>query len=315
MFSYYFFGPVVYLAIFIQIIKDIKKNKEKIINIIYALIIPGIFGILFFVVFQLIKFNSNPINRYTEVLAKSGDIYTNFITNILIFLLLSIYYIIYSIKNKKSNIESKMLILNIIFSIILFIGMKLGKISEYYNYKVYYMLWIFVIAVGYNTIELIKKQKLKKISHILIGIYCVGLMTSIITAKKLLIFDIYAENSKHIQMDNSMISNKELEILEYYNDKINENNLNNETYMCVALQGNPRAIWIYAITKNPYDYINLAFEEPTTTIEQFIKSEKKYFVLFKQDYFGEFEKIDTEIEQNNLKVLFRNEEGIILEKN
>ena len=38
-------------------------------------------------------------------------------------------------------------------------------------------------------------------------------------------------------------------------------------------------------------------------------------IILKMDYLGNFEEIDKEIQKNNLKILFRNETGIILEKN
>ena len=50
-------------------------------------------------------------------------------------------------------------------------------------------------------------------------------------------------------------------------------------------------------------------------LQKFAENEAKYMVLFKRDYYGDYEKIEDEILKYNLKVLTRNEEGMILEKN
>ena len=322
MFTYYFFAPVVYLAEFLQIIIKIKKNKQKIISlenvieIFFTVILPGIFGILYFIVFQLIKFGKNPITQYSAIFAMKGDIYHGLIIDMLLFLLLSIYYIIYSLKNKKYDIENKMLILSIVFSFILFIGMSLQKVSEYYNYKSYYMLWIFIIVVGFNAIEVMMQKNKKIIISICSVLYLIGILSSMLLNQKLFIFDIYRENGYQIKENNQIITVKELDVLDYYNKNINVSKKDDETYMCYNWKNiSGRSIWIYAITKNPYNFIDIEYGELTSNLEQYIEGEKKYAVIFKKEYYGDFDKIDTYIEENNLKILFRNEAGIVLEKN
>lgn len=311
-FSYYFFAPVVYLAIFLQIIIEIKKNNEKIfskeniIKILYTLILPGTVGVLFFVVFQFLKFNTNPVSNSANIISKNGDIYMNFIGNVIIFLLLSIYQIIYCIKNKKVKLENIMLILNIIFLAILYIGMKTEKVSEYYYYKTYYLLWILLISVGYFGLEKIT-QKRKLISYMCLGIYCTGLIATSITNQSLYVFDIYRENDRMIQEDKVIISFEELELLNHYNTNVNT--IKQDTYVTVTTGS--RAIWIYVITRNPYIYIDLAFGDNVIDIEQFLQTDNKYFVLLKNDYKGDYENLNLE----NVKVLFENEAGMILEKN
>ena len=51
------------------------------------------------------------------------------------------------------------------------------------------------------------------------------------------------------------------------------------------------------------------------TIDTFVKKSKyKYFVLLKNDYNGEYDKIEEKVKQNNLKILIQNSAGMILEK-
>lgn len=310
-FSYYFFAPVVYLAIFLQIILNIKKNNEKIftkeniIKVLYTLILPGIAGVLYFVVFQFLQFNTNPVTNSADVISMDGTIYMNFISNIIIYILLSIYYIIYCIKNKKIKLENIMLIMNILFLVILYIGMKTEKVSEYYYYKTYYLLWILLISVAFFGLEQIMEKR-KIIPYICIGVYCVGLILTIITNQSFYIFDIFKENNRIIQEDNIIISYDELELLDYYNTNVNK--IKQDTYVSVTT--GPRAIWIYVITRNPYTYINLVFGEDVTEMEQFLQNYRKYFLLIKKDYEGDYENINLE----NVKILFENEAGMVLEK-
>ena len=315
MFSYYYFAPVVFLSIFIQIIIDIKKRKEKIfsanniVNITNSLILPGIFGIMYFIVLRFLKLGIEA--DFAHAINIPGTIYSNFITNIIIFILLSIFYIIHNIKNKKENILNKLLIITMIFLVIVYIGMKLQKVSEYYYYKVYYMLWIYLIVATFYALKLLKNKN-KIITYLGVFTYCIGTITSIALNKDLLFFDIYQKNFQEVQLDYKLIKHEELEILDYFNQNIDINNMSDNTYILMSNSW-ARGRWMYAITENAYLYID-TLECGYSDIEPFISSDKKYCMLFKQDNENIFNSIDEVIEKNNLKVLCRNEEGIILEK-
>lgn len=317
MFSYYYFAPVVFLAIFIQMIVEIKKRKEKIfsvkniLSIVISLILPGMFGVIYFNIFQMIRFGLQVENYYSNGINLPGAIYQNFITNTIIFLMLSVFYICYSIKNKKEKFSNKILIISIIFLIIAFIGMKFEKISEYYYYKIYYMIWIPLIIVAFNSIELFYKKN-KILTYIGIGIYSIGMIIAMFFNKDLLFFDIYQNNFEEVKANYNLASYKELEIMEYYNKNINMyNGLDNNTHIYIS-NTKARARWIYAITKNPYIYINAFLGEWPTNIQQFLESQKQYCIIFKQD---NCEEILKEIENvEGIKILFQNDEGAILEK-
>lgn len=317
MFSYYYFAPVVFLTIFIQMIVEIKKRKEKIFSVknilsmVVSLILPGMFGIIYFIMFQIIRFGLQVGNYYSNGINTPGAIYQNFITNTIIFLMLSVFYICYSIKNKKEKFSNKILIISIIFLIIAFIGMKFEKVSEYYYYKIYYMIWIPLIIVSFSSIELFYKKN-KILTYIGVGIYSIGIIIAMFFNKNLLFFDIYQNNFEEIKENYNIINNKELEIMEYYNKNINVyNGLDNNTY--IYLQSRiGRGRWIYAITKNPYFYINSNFGELPTSIQQFLESQKQYCIIFKQDNCEEILKGIENVE--GIKILFQNDEGAILEK-
>ena len=316
MFSYYYFAPIVYLAIFLQIIHNSLKKKEKLLNInnivriVITLIIPGLFGIIYFVIFQMIRYSGLPEEGYMGILGIQGDIYKNLFTNICIFLILSLIIIF---KKKTLNIESKMLILNIIFTGIFFIGMKQNIVSEYYYYKTYYLLWIFVICVAFRFVDYFK-NKHKVMTYLFVIAYCICIPLSIILKNNLLFFDIYLYNSVSVRDDLLLIKNNELEVLEYYNNNLNKANMLDKTYMCVAWCYG-RNMWIYALTGNFYNYIDTSYGEPTINLQNFIKSDFEYFVLLKDDFSGNYDELPKEITENNLNVLFSNDVGMIISKN
>ena len=315
MFSYYYFAPIVFLSIFIQILIEIKNKHEKIfsvqniLNILIQLVIPGLFGVMYFIVFQQIKYGGNLSTKYPHIINLPGPIYENLITTVLIFVLLDIYYIIYSIKNKKQDISNKMLAISAIFVIILFIGMKLEKVSQYYYYKLYYMVWIFVTVVAFNAINILK-EKNKILTYGGTALYCMGIIIAIIFNKNLLFFDIYQENFEEIFNKYSIISYKELEVFEYYNNNIDTpDNMDNNTYLKTERVGRQR--WYNALTQNTYIYINATWAEEFVDIQQFFDSDKKYCIIFKADNKEIYENIDN---IKNIKILFKNETGVIIEK-
>ena len=316
MFSYYYFAPVVFITIFIQIITEIRKRNEKLfiaknlLSIMISLILPGLFGIMYFIVFQIMKYGISFQSNTLSALNMPGPIYQNFILNILIFIFLAIFYIRYCFKNKKESFSIKLLINAVIFLIILFIGMKLQKVSEYYYYKAYYFLWIPLIYIAFKSIELLI-EKNKIITYLGIVIYCIGIMLAIICDKNLVFFDIYQKNFEEIKKEYKLVTDKELEILEYYNKNINTNGFDNKTYInMTSVIG--RARWLYVITKNPHIYVDLTVGELTTNIQQFLDSDKQYYLILKKD---DNEQLITKIkEMDNLKILFQNDEGAIVEK-
>ena len=314
MFSYYFFAPVIYLAVFLQIIIELKKNKQKIfskinlLKISFTLIFPGIFGIMYFVIFQMLKYSTTQTPNYMKIVGYSGEIYQNFIGNISVFLILSIIYLIYSVKNKKNELSDKMLILEMIFISILFVGMKINKVSEYYYYKCYYFLWLLVVISGYKFLNILYQKKLRIIVYIFCILYFIGIFYN-----KLFLFDIYRENESDLEMNNTILQNDEVKLIQYYNNNLKKNQLEDNTYICLTSEA--RARWIYVLTKNAHFLINGIYgEQLDDDIKQYEQSNKKYFVLFKRDYEGEYEKIKESL-SNQINIILENNAGMILDKN
>lgn len=322
MFTYYYFAPVVFLTIFWQILQENKENGNKlfnvknICNITISLILPGIFGILYFVIMPKIK-NVSGIN-YVNALLIDGSIYKNLITNLIPYLVLSEIFIIYNLKNK--DIEFKFLILSLVFIIIALIGWKLNKISDYYYYKIYYFVFISLIISSFETIKiLIEQPKYKIITYILIVIYSIGLICSIILKNSLWIYDIYASNGAELQLDYEVISKDEIELLKWYNNNLNDiNNTNMNTLFIYNDDGSitGKCRWIYFITKNTYNFLDMICDtDGTNPIDELIQENKKYIVAFKNEYkmYDNYDNINEKITQYNLTILFQNDSGMVLQ--
>ena len=321
MFSYYYFAPVLFLSEFWYILVKNKKqsikifSKKNIFEIIIALVIPGLIGVIYFIGYPLMQANNKAFD-YITAIATDGFIYENLIMNILPYLLLSEVYMIYISFKKKNIFIDKLLYLTVVFTLISFMLMKLEVISSYYYYKIYYMLFLVLIVSSYEILKIfIDKNKIVTIIvSIFLVIYSFGIFSAMVLDKNYFLFDIYLTNGEEIKDDYALIKDKELYLFEYYNNNINTMQ-NDDTLFCKTKGNTGRDRWIYSITKNGNNLTNALTNDKITTIEKFMEKTKyHYFVLLKNDYGGEYDKVQDEIKRYNLKVLIQNSAGMILEK-
>lgn len=322
MFSYYYFAPVVFITILWQTISDNKAKGRKLFNfeifldVIITLVIPGLIGVIYFILLPLLQTTSGPIN-YISAIGTEGFIYENLITNIIPYLLLSEIYLIYNFIKKKDIFNDKFLFTTIVFYLLILLGMKLSIVSEYYFYKIYYMAYIALVSSSYEIIKIIiqKNKKIEIATYILIGIYAIGIFEAIVYKKNFYVFDIYKYNGEEISKKYELVYTDELKILDYYNKNINNpDETKKSTYFCRSQGNNGRARWIYSILKNPNNFTDSSTGEITKNLDKFMESDTEYIVLFKIDYGGDYDKIDEEIEKYNLKTVIRNSSGMILQK-
>ena len=321
MFSYYYFAPVLFLSEFWYILVKNKKqsikifSKKNIFEIIIVLVIPGLIGVIYFIGYPLMQANNKAFD-YITAIATDGFIYENLIMNILPYLLLSEVYMIYISFKKKNIFIDKLLYLTVVFTLISFMLMKLEVISSYYYYKIYYMLFLVLIVSSYEILKIfIDKNKIVTIIvSIFLVIYSFGIFSAMVLDKNYFLFDIYLINGEEIKDDYALIKDKELYLFEYYNNNINTMQ-NDDTLFCKTKGNTGRDRWVYSITKNGNNLTNALTNDKITTIEKFMEKTKyHYFVLLKNDYDGEYDKVQDEIKRYNLKVLIQNSAGMILEK-
>ena len=321
MFSYYYFAPVMFLSEFWYILKTNKTQKIKIfskkniLEILIALVIPGLIGVTYFIIYPLLIQN-NTITNYATAIGTSGFIYENLIMNVLPYLLVSEVFIIYNLLRKTNSYINTLLIVTLIFTFAIFTLFKLEYASSYYYYKLYYMLFLVLVVSTYEMLKIFT-EKNKNVQIIVSGIlllYSFGIFSAMVMNKDWYVFDIYLTNGKEIKDDYALIKEKELDLFDYYNKNINTMT-NDDTLFCKTRGNTGRDRWVYSITKNSYNLNNALSNTSVTTVEKFVKNSKyRYFVLLKNDYGEDYEKVQDDVKQYDLKILIQNSAGMILEK-
>lgn len=321
MFSYYYFAPVLFLAEIWYILATNKKqnikifSKQNIFEILIALVIPGLIGVIYFIGYPLMQANNKAFD-YVGAIATDGFIYEDLIMNIFPYLLLSEVYIIYIAFKKKNTFIDKLLYLTVIFTLLIYMLMRLEFVSSYYYYKIYYMLFLVLTVSSYEILKIFV-DKGKNVTIIVSGvliIYSFGIFSAMILNKNWFVFDIYLTNGEEIKDDYALIKDKEFYLFEYYNNNINTMQ-NDDTLFCKTKGNTGRDRWVYSITKNGNNLTNALTNDKITTVEKFMENSKyHYFVLLKNDYGGEYDKVQDEVKRYNLKILIQNSAGMILEK-
>ena len=298
-FSYYFFVPVIYMAIVIWMLGNSKQKKEKILNeknilyIVIALVIPSLYGIYYFI---LTSFIQNADIPFTKA-GTDGDIYINYGTN---FIILIPLLIIYCIKNiKKNDIYVLISIITIIFGVLMYI-LKINEIiSEYYFMKVFYFAWIFAWIVNFKQIILFPIDIILKI--------CIVFFVLAIPFNRAAM-DIYFTNAINTTYITG-ITHDQKEIVKYYKQNLINEEENVEIYAYETSAG--EATWMYSLLKNPYFMISLVLDFPAGDVWEWIENgQKEYCIVLN------FEDKEELLENNKdkIKVLYENSTCIILQK-
>ncbi len=326
-FSYYLFVPVVYSAIGIYILIDIIKNrkevpilaKNNIIKIIIILILPTILGFIYLVLPGIVSEGKTEISS----MANEGYIYRDLYSNFIPFAPFMFYYIWYELKNNKNNVVVILTIILLLFIGATFLGGLLNKVSSYYYFKSYFVLWILQMYCTFRAFEIIMNNKeIKSIVYIFLTIY-VGITVFLylgvdqkITNKNVLfnpsqksiaILDIQAINTTFINRDTTIIKRRQIDSIKYINNNIDKSEQNS-----IIIYGNSnQRLWVYELTGiTDTKKQSQLYDCPISSIEEFIKSDKKYLLYMTND------KSDLEInsEASEYSIIFSNEYSAILEK-
>ena len=228
---------------------------------------------------------NNKAFDYVGAIATDGFIYEDLIMNIFPYLLLSEVYIIYIAFKKKNTFIDKLLYLTVIFTLLIYMLMRLEFVSSYYYYKIYHMLFLVLTVSSYEILKIFV-DKGKNVTIIVSGvliIYSFGIFSAMILDKNWFVFDIYLTNGEEIKDDYALIKDKEFYLFEYYNNNINTMQ-NDDTLFCKTKGNTGRDRWVYSITKNGNNLTNALTNDKITTVEKFMGNSKyHYFVLLKNE--------------------------------
>ncbi len=142
MFSYNIFAIFIYLSefVYLLILNKRKLNKKFIIDILITLVVPGVLGIIYFIV---------PNLKAVNVVTLEGYIYKNMWSNFVLFIPFILYYMY---KSKKLDFTIILFCICLVCTLTFFIGTTYKIISEYYAYKVFYVFWGITIALCFYGI-------------------------------------------------------------------------------------------------------------------------------------------------------------------
>lgn len=179
IFSYCLFVPGVFAAVCLYIfVKDFGEEgktyfkilKKKTLIVTGILLLITIFGIGYlFVPTFFIADQSNLV----EALKNDGGMYTEKYVNFVFYALFGILYLVdifLKIRKKEFKIEFLDIFswVFVAYFIVIYLGLVGGLISKYYFFKLYYILWVCVLAI---TIKLVNEYVQKKYFKIFLPIY------------------------------------------------------------------------------------------------------------------------------------------------
>lgn len=165
--SYSVFLPPVLIGIILLIVLKYIKNHTfpvKKFCIIGGIILGlGLLVVGAFLYFWLVK---GIWDKELASLSWWGYIYGTLYADFLFAIPFCILWLAKSAKLKIVNVECTMLFVIIAYILVFFLGNCFGKISAYYYYKVYYILWIAVFMAMLKAIIAIRKERDFMLSYI-----------------------------------------------------------------------------------------------------------------------------------------------------
>lgn len=312
--SYYMFVPFIYVAEWIYFCIDSYKQTKKIFSknnvliLFLTLILPFILGYIYHFmpnIYQaIINFGKDMQEQKLDIAKKTletgfkvgGYIYTNLYSNFILLIPFSLYVIIR--KFKENILLSLMFISNVLFIIILYIGNRFDKVSDYYLAKNYFTLWIIMFILNFRGFMYMYEQY-KRILYTIISIYMiitvvytVAVPVDMKNEKKVetsrenifAVMDIYGVNKDILLNHDVDLYKEEIESFKYILEKYKLTN----NYILVAEP--EQLMWIYAmtgfikqndVTKNIYnqDKFNATFYEYGNLLKN-----TEYVIYFKNTF-------------------------------
>ena len=335
IFSYCLFVPGVFAAVCIySFIKDWKAKEKAYLKIFKkkTLMVTGILGIItilgigyLFVPTFFIADQSNLV----DALKNPGGMYSELYVNFEFYGLFGILYIvdvILKIRKKEWKLEFLDLFSWIftLYFVVAWLGMRMGIVSDYYFFKLYYVLWVCILAI---TIRLVNEYIQKKYFKIILPMYegtwvLLVILTIIFKAGTILTQEkkeklpnyvgVYFEQNYFFKGSIFAFCNfakEQIEVVEFVKTL---ENVKLDNSLIISGSNNERA-WTLAIADFRSDHIkyNEIIEDGTLyTIEDGLKRENvEYIIRVNESY-----DLDAFEDKSQFEILFQNSRGYVLKK-
>lgn len=321
-FTYYLFIPVVYSALGIYFLWIYRKgkliiSKKSILVITITLIIPFIMGCIYFILPGILGIG-NSVSAATT-LATEGYIYRNLYSNFIFILPFSLFFFINSIKNKKFEFNNLLFLILALFIFALFIGGMKGKVSSYYYFKNYFVLWLIMFVTGfYGIVEICKNHLILIYTCIFVylSLICISVLgiDKKITQKNILFnptdqsiafTDIFRFNFNKVNSKKMIYNVNELQVLDEFNAIVDDKN--NVPVVGTTLQ----QLWFYSIfDSRTKDNLSEFYNEEYIDLNKWTTNQYRHLIYFNNDYFTK----NKEVIKQNTNKIFTNDAGGILVK-
>lgn len=157
--SYLLFVPpvlgIIALAVFLKWIIEKRMSRKQISVLAISVITILFLGGVTFLYLWLVQ---GRFDGLVDALSWWGCSYSTLYADFLFVFPFCIIWTIRSVKEKKVNVECIVLTVFFLYAAVLFVGNHFGKISAYYYFKMYSLLWTIAFMVVARTIVSMKKD-------------------------------------------------------------------------------------------------------------------------------------------------------------
>lgn len=310
---YTYLIPVVYLSVFIAVLwRYLKFNKIDIIKTaldeVKIFIVPCILG-LYYSYGNLSELTSS--STKAAGITNEGGSYFDLFSNFIWLLPVAVVGVHLCLQKKNRNyVISSFVIMNVLFTFVTFIFCMKGKMSAYYYYKEYNVLWLLAfLSFYYGYIEL-KKQRLDLIVvsiaiPIVFIIMGLGKVEEKITAHNPVIMNISADNFVNIYAFNLNYYRNFPDFNSFYIELMNYANENIPEDTKLAIGDEVTNAWFLTLTNSEYSFAYGTSEELQAYINE--KDPEYICVFYNYQYDLNKEYIDSLGE-----CVYSNEGGLII---
>ena len=339
IFSYCLFVPAIFSAICIYCFLEDLKQEGKNYLIIFKPTTLIVTTILLFITCAGIGYLFIPtffIEGQTDLISAlkiDGGIYSDRYSNFIAYIPFACFYfidIIIKIKNKKLSYFDVFAVVVIGFFAIINLGLMLGKVSLYYMFKTYSIVWLVILGVTIQVInEHIDLKAFKYIGPAYVTLWCLFVCSWVwIKAGHVINEDVkhnlpnyvgiyYSENCEVRKLADLTqgFSKAEQEVVSYARENIKDLTADN---LELTLTHNYHRIWATALLEidgtMPY---NKFIEDMTPyNLNMALKDKnKKYFIQIANKEQAQIDALNIVKQElkasNEAEILFENENGVI----
>lgn len=338
IFSYCLFAPIVFAAVCIYTwLKDFKEEGKTYFKIFkgttlaigFILFAVAVIGICYFMVPAHFINGQKPLS---DAIKNAGAIYEELWRDIVYYVPFGILYIIELFKIIKSKkIIEKIDFLDVFallygaFYMIMYIAMRRAISSPYYFYKTYFILWVVILTVTVNLInEYLEKTKMKYVVGIYSSIWPIFVCFMIIIKASTILPEgtkhaipnyigmYYCENCDFRGSARATLNfdNAKQEISNFVRENLPDANADNTVLMTGSYNERCWATVTTELSSDKLEYRDVIQDTRMHHIKELASNEDmKYAVSFQG--LNDYEKWPY---KENLKVLFQNEAGYVVEK-